>query len=103
MMSRVDKVIIAAHGIMATGGIVCQTGGLMIAHAAQHHKVPLFVLGAFYKLTPLHPIDSHTYNELLSPEIIFQAQDGDIGKNVEAVFPAFDYVPPKLVGIILTN
>ena len=37
VMSRVDKVIITAHGIMATGGIVAQSGALMIAHAAKAH------------------------------------------------------------------
>jgi len=72
-MSRVDKVIVSTHGIMATGGIICKTGGLMIAHAAKANTVPLFVLGSFYKLTPLHPIDAHTYNELLSPGTIFRA------------------------------
>ena len=37
LMSRVDKVIITAHGIMATGGIIAQSGALMIAHAAHAH------------------------------------------------------------------
>lgn len=34
VMSRVDKVIISAHGIMANGGIIGATGALMIALAA---------------------------------------------------------------------
>jgi translation initiation factor eIF-2B subunit beta len=71
-MSRCDKVVISPHGVMATGGLVCHTGGLMIAHAAKAHEVPLFALAHQQKLTPLHPIDSHTYNELLSPETIFR-------------------------------
>ena len=37
LMGRVDKVIITAHGIMATGGIIAQAGALMIAHAAKAH------------------------------------------------------------------
>ena len=67
VMSRVDKVIISAHGIMANGGIIGATGALMIALAAQAHHVPLFVVCSMYKLTPLHPIDSLTYNEFLEP------------------------------------
>lgn len=37
VMSRVDKVIISAHGIMATGGMIGHSGALMIAHAAKAH------------------------------------------------------------------
>ena len=102
-MSKVDKVIITAHGIMATGGIIAQAGALMIAHAAKAHSVPVFVLGAVYKLTPLHPIDSLTYTEFFSPSMIYRAEEGDCVQNVTAIVPAFDYVPPKLVDLILTN
>ena len=103
VMSRVDKVIISAHGIMATGGIIATSGALLIAHAAKAHQVPVFVVGSLYKLTPLHPIDSLTYNELLSPSMIFRAEEGDDGSKIEAIVPAYDYVPPKLVTLILTN
>lgn len=103
VMSRVDKVIISAHGIMATGGIIANAGALLVAHAAKAHSVPVFVLGALYKFTPLHPIDSLTYNEFLSPDHILRAKDGDNLDKIEAIVPAFDYVPPKLVNLILTN
>lgn len=103
VMSRVDKVMISTHGVMANGGIICQSGALMIAHAARAHEVPLFVLGSVYKLTPLHPIDSLTYNELLQPEKIFRLQEQDCMEHISIVVPAYDYVPPKMVSLILTN
>ena len=103
VMSRVDKVIISAHGIMATGGVIGHSGALMIAHAAKAHQVPVFVVGARYKLTPLHPIDSQTYNELLSPQSIFRTLLTDNESNIETIVPAYDYVPPKLVSLILTD
>lgn len=102
-MSRVDKVIISTHGIMANGGIIGQSGALMISHAAKAHEVPVFVLGSVYKLTPLHPIDSLTYNEFLSPEKIFRLSEHDQSENIDVVVPAYDYVPPKMVSLILTN
>jgi translation initiation factor eIF-2B subunit beta len=37
LMSRVDKVIISAHGIMANGGVIGSSGALLIAHAAKAH------------------------------------------------------------------
>ena len=102
-MSRVDKVLISPHGIMATGGIIGTSGALLIAHAAKAHQVPVFVIGSLYKLTPLHPIDSLTYNELLAPSLILRNEEGDVEDNIEAIVPAYDYVPPKLVTLILTN
>ena len=103
IMSRVDKVFMSTHSVMATGGLVAQSGGLNIAHAAKAHSVPVFAVAAQYKLTPLYPIDSTTYNELLSPETIFRLEEGDIEENIEAIVPAYDYIPPKLVSLILTN
>ena len=103
LMSRVDKVMISAHGVMANGGLVSASGALMIAHAAKAHQVPVFVMAALYKFTPLHPIDSLTYNEFLSPEKIFRLEEDDCADNIDVVVPAYDYVPPKLVSLILTN
>jgi len=102
-MSRVDKVIMSAHGVMANGGLISATGGLMIAHAAKAHQVPTFVLGSLYKFTPLHPVDSLTYNEFLEPEKIFRLTNDDVFENIDVIVPKFDYVPPKLVSLILTN
>jgi translation initiation factor eIF-2B subunit beta len=61
------------------------------------------VLGALYKFTPLHPIDSLTFNEFLAPEKIFRLEEDDVQDNINVVVPAYDYVPPKLVTLILTN
>lgn len=88
---------------MATGGIIANAGALLVAHAAKANSVPVFVLGALYKFTPLHPIDSLTYNEFLSPDNILRLKDDDKADKIEAIVPAFDYVPPKLVNLILTN
>ena len=67
LMSRVDKVIISTHSIMANGGLVTHTGAYMICLAAQEHSVPVYVVGASYKMTPLYPFDFLTFNELVSP------------------------------------
>lgn len=65
LMSRVDKVMISSHGVMANGGLIAASGSLMIAHAAKASQVPVFVLSQLYKFTPLHPVDSLTFNEFL--------------------------------------
>ena len=77
VMSRVNKVIFSAHAIMANGGLVTHSGAHMIALAAQAHSVPVIVVGAMYKLTPLYPFDFMTFNEMNSPLEIFQLEEND--------------------------
>lgn len=71
LMSRIDKVIFSAHAIMANGGLVTHSGAYMIALAAKEFSVPVIVIGAQYKLTPLYPFDFQTFNEMNSPLQIF--------------------------------
>ena len=75
----------------------------MIAHAAKAHEVPFFAMGSIYKLTPLHPTDQHTYNEYHDPAKILRLEPDDCSENIEAVMPVYDYVPPKMVSLILTS
>eukprot|EP00347_Sterkiella_histriomuscorum_P022712 403337443 len=103
LMSRVDKVIISTHSIMANGGLVTHSGAYMICLAAQEHSVPVYVVGASYKMTPLYPFDFLTYNELSSPQEIFHLEEHDIKSNIEVIIPAYDYVPPELVSLYITN
>ena len=67
VMSRVDKVIISTHAIMANGGLITNTGGYQIALAAKEFSIPVIVLSAMYKLTPMYTFDHMKFNELLSP------------------------------------
>ena len=102
-MSRVDKVVISTHSIMANGGLVTHSGAYMICQAAKEHSVPVYVIGASYKMTPLYPFDFLTFNELLSPQEIFTLEENDIKENIEVFVPAYDYVPPELVSLYITN
>ena len=75
----------------------------MIALAAKTHSVPVYVIGPMYKMTPLYPFDFLTYNELLSPQEIFTLTENDKKENIEVIVPAYDYVPPELVSLYITN
>ena len=70
-MSKVNKLVIGCHAVMADGGLITQSGIEMAVHAAKTFSVPVIVVAPWYKLTPLYPFDSKTFNELLSPELIY--------------------------------
>jgi translation initiation factor eIF-2B subunit beta len=56
-----------------------------------------------YKLTPLYPFDPISLNKLLAPTSILKYEDGDCPENIEAVVPAYDYVGPEYISLIVTN
>jgi translation initiation factor eIF-2B subunit beta len=44
LMARVNKVLVGAQAVLATGGVVAQAGSKLVAQAAQHHAVPFVVV-----------------------------------------------------------
>ena len=52
IMSRVNKVLLSTHSMMANGGIKAPAGSHSIALAAKHYAVPVIVCCPMYKLTP---------------------------------------------------
>lgn len=113
MISRVNMVIVGAHAIMANGGVIAPVGMNMVALAAQRHAVPFVVVAGSHKLCPLYPHNPEVLlNELKSPSDLldfgefsdcmnFSTQDGSPLLNVAN--PTFDYVPPKLVSLFITD
>lgn len=113
IMSRVNKVIIGTHSMMANGGIKAPAGSHSIALAAKHFSVPLIVCCPTYKLTPdylvLHDSDafkkfSHLHTAFPEP----YTPKGDQASTsttttLEAVLSTFDYVPPELITLFVSN
>jgi hypothetical protein len=44
LMARVNKVLVGAQAVLATGGIIAQSGSRLVALAAKHHRVPFVVV-----------------------------------------------------------
>eukprot|EP01125_Pyxidicula_operculata_P003886 TRINITY_DN1542_c0_g1_i2.p2 TRINITY_DN1542_c0_g1~~TRINITY_DN1542_c0_g1_i2.p2 ORF type:complete len:185 (+),score=24.40 TRINITY_DN1542_c0_g1_i2:701-1255(+) len=101
MMARVNKVIIGTHTVMANGGLLAQSGTHIVAQAAKAHSVPVIVCTALYKLCPRYP--SGRNQELLSPEIVLPSESIENISNVTVLNPSWDYIPPELVSLYITN
>ena len=103
MMSRVNKVIVATHAVMANGGLLAPTGLSLVSESAKIHSVPFVVCTGLYKLSPLYAHDQDTFNLLRPPSEILKFEEADKFKHVHVVNPALDYVPPELISLYLTN
>lgn len=103
LMARVNKVIIGCHAVTANGGLIAPTGTLLVASAAKYHSIPVCVVTGLYKLTPIYPENHDSFNLIGSPDPIVPFAAGDILEHVDSVNPNFDYVPPSLVSLFITN
>lgn len=105
LMPRVNKVLVGVRAVLANGGVLAQGGGHVLALAAKAHHVPVVVLSGLYKFTPLYPSeDQDTFADLNPPGKVLSLGEADKGPNALVVNnPAFDYIPPELVALFISN
>ncbi|KAJ8965611.1 hypothetical protein NQ314_004002 [Rhamnusium bicolor] len=105
MMSRVNKVIIGTHTVLANGGLRTASGIHAVALAAKHYSVPVMVLSHMHKFTPVY-VASHdhgAFNVCVSPANIIPYSTGQLLNKIEVYNPVFDYVPPELVTLFISH
>ena len=104
LMSRVNKVILGAHVILANGGMFAISGSLMAATAARAHSTPVVVCAGQFKMTPLWNL-YHQYGALDfgNPDHVLGFENGDLVDKVDVVNPYYDYVQPELIMAYITN
>lgn len=106
MMSRVNKVIIGTHTVMANGGLRAISGAHTVAQAAKHYSVPVMVLLPLYKLSPLYLSSNEQdgFNKHVSPtQGVIDGSNEPLMERIHAYNPVFDYVPPELVTLFISN
>ncbi|KAJ3736048.1 nagb/rpia/CoA transferase-like protein [Lentinula guzmanii] len=104
LMSRVNKVILGAHAILANGGMFATSGSLLAATAARSYSTPVVVCAGQFKLTPLWNL-YHEYGALDfgDPSAVLCFDEGDLVDKVDVVNPYYDYVRPELLDVFITN
>ncbi|KAK2643720.1 hypothetical protein Ddye_018915 [Dipteronia dyeriana] len=113
MISRVNMVVLGVHAVMANGGVIAPVGSNMVALAAKKHAVPLVVVAGVHELCSLFPQNPEvSLNEIGSPSELLNfgefsdCMDYGIGSGsplLHVVNPVFDYVPPELVSLFVTD
>lgn len=103
VMSRVNKVILATHAVIANGGLIAAAGARIIAKAAKVHRTPVIVVSGIYKLSPEYPFEFESLIEYGDPGNIIGYGNGELVEDMEVDNPVFDYVPPDLVDLYITN
>ncbi|CAK4033059.1 translation initiation factor eIF-2B subunit beta [Lecanosticta acicola] len=103
LMSRINKVILAPHTVLANGSLIAAAGASTIAQAAKAHHVPVVVLSGVYKLSPVYPFDNEDLIEYGDPSKVVAYEEGDFIDKVDVINPLYDHVDAELVDLYITN
>ncbi|KAF6129831.1 eukaryotic translation initiation factor 2B subunit beta [Phyllostomus discolor] len=97
------QVIIGTKTILANGALRAVTGTHTLALAAKHHSTPLIVCAPMFKLSPQFPNEEDSFHRFVAPEEVLPFTEGDILEKVSVHCPVFDYVPPELITLFISN
>ncbi|XP_015720575.1 translation initiation factor eIF-2B subunit beta [Coturnix japonica] len=103
VMSRVNKVIIGTKTILANGALIAVSGTHTLALAAKHHSTPLIVCAPMFKLSPQFPNEEDSFQKFVSPQEVLPFTEGEILAKINVHCPVFDYVPPELITLFISN
>lgn len=104
LMSRVNKIILGAHAILANGGMFAISGSQIAATAARAHSTAVLVCAGQFKITPRWNL-YHEYGALDfgDPNEVLGFEEGQLVDKVDVVNPYYDYVRPELIDAYITN
>lgn len=97
-----SKLLLPAHLILPSGGILAPSGSLLAASLAKAHAVQVVVVSGAYKCTPSWTLG-------VSGEGIERADPGEVlefslaGEGVEVWGEKWDYLGPELIDVFLTD
>lgn len=102
-MSRIDKVVMGAKAIVASGGALVDGGGSSIARAAKEHGNPVIILGGVYKLSPDSPFAEDQLIEWGDSSTVVSFENGPIVNEVTVRTAVTELVPPGCIDTYITN
>ena len=104
VMSRVNQVFLPCKAVIANGGLIAPAGAYMVALAAKEHSVPVICVTGLYKLSPIYYREQDDiFSDLRNPNALMTYEEANEMREVELLSPAYDYIPPDLVDLYITN
>ncbi len=103
IMARVNQVLLPCRALIANGGLIAPCGGHMAALAAKELSVPVVCVTGLFKLSPVYRHDQDAFNDLKSPSALLEYSEMAAMAQVDVLNPAYDYIPPELVDLYITN
>lgn len=105
VMPRASKVVLDTHAVLTNGSLVAAAGTKTVIKAAKFHRVPVLVLAATYKLSPMYPYDPNSLIAYGDAGKVVPFQDGELRTGLDSGVrnPLYDFVEAGDVDLFVTN
>ncbi|KAF5302896.1 hypothetical protein FQA39_LY02076 [Lamprigera yunnana] len=112
VMSRITKVLLGAHALLANGYVMSRTGTAQVALVANAYKKPVLICCETYKFCERAQTDSFVYNEIGDPDALAviknfgnKTQLADWHKNnyLTPLNLMYDVTPSEFVTAVVTE
>lgn len=101
---RVDVCVVGSDRLAINGDLANKTGTYLVALAAREHNVPFYTATTRYNVDPTCPDGQHIPIELREAQEVLTINGQRITvEGVDALYPAFDVTPAKLLTGIITE
>jgi methylthioribose-1-phosphate isomerase len=101
---RVDVCVVGSDRLAINGDLANKTGTYLVALAAREHAVPFYTATTCYNVDPTCPDGQHIPIELRPGDEVLTINGQRIAaEGVDALYPAFDITPAKLLTGIITE
>ncbi len=101
---RVDVCVVGSDRLAINGDLANKTGTYLVALVAREHAVPFYTATTRYNVDPTCPDGQHIPIELRPGDELLTINGQRIAaEGVDALYPAFDITPAKLLTGIITE
>jgi methylthioribose-1-phosphate isomerase len=101
---RVDVCVVGSDRLAMNGDLANKVGTYLIALAAREHHVPFYTAVTRYNVDPACSIGGEIPIEIRSGEEVLKIGGSPITlEGVQALYPAFDLTPARLIAGIITE
>jgi methylthioribose-1-phosphate isomerase len=101
---RVDVCVVGSDRLAINGDLANKTGTYLVALAAREHDVPFYTATTRYNVDPTCPDGRHIPIEFRPGDEVLTINGQRIAaEGVDALYPAFDITPAKLLTGIITE
>ncbi|XP_012369295.1 translation initiation factor eIF-2B subunit delta [Octodon degus] len=108
--SKVSKVLLGAHALLANGSVMSRVGTAQLALVARAHNVPVLVCCETYKFCERVQTDAFVSNELDDPDDLRCERKDHVAlanwqnhSSLRLLNLVYDVTPPELVDLVITE
>lgn len=102
LIKQANKIFICCNTILKNGGVICLSGGLLLALTAHHLSNSVICLSPSFALSNQLIVDESSALELDNPANYF-TETSNQRAEWTVITKKYDYIPPEHIAMVITD